>query len=152
LQANCIARREGRQAELPAARPRPALPERHTTLVLISDGQRLLLERRPASGIWGGLLVPPEGEPEAALARFGLRPVSKLELPLLRHTFTHFHLHIRPLVCLVEPPGGTVAESGLEWLDIATAAEAGVPTPVKKLIRLVASLGDSAPKLRNPLP
>lgn len=142
MQASCVAHRDGRQAELPVAKPRPVAPERYTTLVLISDGQRLLFERRPAAGIWGGLLVPPEGEPEGVLARLGLRSVSQWELPLLRHTFTHFRLHIRPLVCLVEPAGGAVSESGLEWLDIAAAADAGVPTPVKKLIRQVASSKD----------
>lgn len=139
LHGTCIARRDGRQAELPTAKPRPALPERHTTLLFISDGQHLLLERRPPAGIWGGLLVPPEGEVETVLPRLGLRAETIRELPALRHTFTHFRLHIRPLVCQVGRTSPRVAEDNVEWLDIGFAAEAGVPTPVKRLIRQVAS-------------
>jgi A/G-specific adenine glycosylase len=142
VQATCVASREGRQAELPATRPKPVRPERDTTLVLISDGQHLLLERRPPAGIWGGLLVPPEGEPEAVLRRLGLTARECRELPLLRHTFTHFRLHIRPVLCLIAPDARLAAENNLEWVEIGFAPEAGVPTPVKKLIRQVASAGD----------
>ncbi|MBS1189928.1 MAG: mutY [Rhodocyclaceae bacterium] len=142
LQATCVAYRQGRQAELPARRPRPALPERETTLVLISDGQHILFERRPPAGIWGGLLVPPEGEPAAVLARLGLHAEDCLELPPLLHVFTHFRLHIRPVLCRVAPDCHTAAERNLEWLAIGLAPAAGVPTPVKKLVRLVASAGD----------
>ena len=141
LQATCAARQQGREAELPAVRPRPALPERDTTLVLISDGQHLLLERRPPAGIWGGLLVPPEGEPEPVLTRLGLRAEWSGELPVLRHTFTHFRLHIRPVLCRVGADARLAAAGNLEWLDIGFAPEAGVPTPVKKLLRQVASAG-----------
>lgn len=141
LQATCVASRDGRQAELPESRPRSALPERNTTLVLISDGQHLLLERRPPAGIWGGLLVPPEGEPEPVLARFGLKAEWSRELAVLRHTFTHFRLHIRPVLCRVASNARLAAEGNLEWLEMGYAPEAGVPTPVKKLIRLAASAG-----------
>lgn len=141
MQGSCVAFREGRQAELPVPRPRPALPERDTTLVLISDGQHLLLERRPPAGIWGGLLVPPEGEPGPVLARLGLAAVEMRELPVLRHTFTHFRLHIRPVLCRVAPEARLAAEGNLEWVALDFAPEAGVPTPVKKLIRQAASAG-----------
>jgi len=140
LAADCAACREGRQGELPQAKPRKAVPERTSTFVLISDGQRLLLERRPPNGIWGGLLVPPEGEPAAVLARLGLELTGQWELAALKHAFTHFRLTLRPVLCEVRANPG-LAEAGLEWVDLAQAAEAGVPTPIRKLIRLVASAG-----------
>lgn len=55
----CVAFVAGRQMELPAARPRKQLPERTVTQLLLSDGHEILLERRPAAGIWGGLLSFP---------------------------------------------------------------------------------------------
>lgn len=141
LSADCVARRDGRQAELPASRPRPAVPERSATFVLILNDRQLLLERRPPSGIWGGLLVPPEGEVDQVIASFGLLKVSQRSLPPLKHAFTHFRLTLQPVVCEVAA-NLVVAESGLVWVDLDKAAEAGVPTPIGKLIRQVASARD----------
>jgi len=138
LEADCVARISGRQHELPASRPRPQLPERRSGFVLITDGQHLLLERRPPSGLWGGLLVPPEGAVDTVLARYGLHQLDQRALPPLRHTFTHFRLLLEPVLCRVQA-GSRVAEPGSEWLALDTAAGAGVPTPIRKLIRQVAS-------------
>jgi len=138
--AGCVARREGRQAELPTAKPRAKVPERQTSFVLFTDGQRLLFERRPPTGLWGGLLVPPEGEPAALAARLGLQLGEIQALPPLKHTFTHFRLTLEPVLCQVAPQSA-VAENGFEWVEIVRAAGAGVPTPIRKLIRQVASAG-----------
>jgi A/G-specific adenine glycosylase len=136
--ADCLARASQRQHELPTARPKKAIPERRSCFVLISDGENLLLERRPPSGIWGGLLVPPEGEPQAVLARYGLALREARHLPPLLHTFTHFKLHIEAVLCRVET-ALFVQESSLTWIPIAEAASAGVPTPMRKLIKQVPS-------------
>ncbi len=141
LAAECVACRDGRQGELPQAKPRKAVPERSSRFVLISDGQRLLLERRPPSGLWGGLLVPPEGEPADVLARLGLRATGQRELAPFKHVFTHFRLTLQPVLCEVAP-SQACAEPGLEWVAIEKAADAGVPTPIRKLIRQVASAAD----------
>lgn len=138
--ADCVARRDGLQGELPAARPRAALPERQAGFVLFTDGQRVLLERRPPSGIWGGLLVPPEGEPAVLAARFGLTVFDQTALPPLKHTFTHFRLTLVPILCRVEMCS-CVTEPSVAWLEIEHAASAGVPTPIGKLLRQVASAG-----------
>ena len=141
VNADCIARRDGRQGDLPASRPRSAVPERTATFVLILHQQQLLLERRPPSGIWGGLLVPPEGEVNQVLSKLGLIAISQHSLPKLKHTFTHFRLTIEPVLCEVESHFGC-AEAGFDWVDLDKAADAGVPTPIGKLIRQVASVKD----------
>ena len=141
LATSCLARQEDRQDELPAARPRPKLPERRAGFVLISDGQRLLLERRPPHGLWGGLLVPPEGEAAAVLARLGLNAENQRALAPLKHAFTHFRLTLEPVLCVVKPMA-TVNEADLQWVAIESAATAGVPTPIRKLIeRIVGAAG-----------
>ena len=136
--AGCTARRTERQAELPTPRPRTRLPERRATFVFISDGARLLLERRPPSGLWGGLLVPPEGEAASVLARLGLIGASMRDLQPLRHSFTHFRLTLEPVLCLVSP-SPLASESGMAWVAISQAARAGVPTPIRKLIEQIAA-------------
>lgn len=142
LVPSCVARREGRQRSLPEARPKRSIPERSAGFVLIIDAEnRLLLQRRPPKGIWGGLLVPPEGEAEPFLNRLGMKALSQQPLPHLRHTFTHFHLELQPVLCRIgEAPESVPAD--FVWLPLDQAAEAGVPTPIRRLIRQVASASD----------
>lgn len=135
---DCLARQQGRQKSLPEARERSKIPERSATFVLITDGSHLLLERRPASGIWGGLLVPPEGEVDAVLAARGLVALERQSLPPLRHAFTHFRLTLQPVLCRLESRPAMAGESGRAWIALDQAATAGVPTPIRKMIeRLV---------------
>jgi A/G-specific adenine glycosylase len=138
---SCVARRENRQRSLPEAKPRPPLPEREAVFVLLLAGDRLLLERRPPHGLWGGLLVPPQGDAATILAARGLLAAEQRELPPLKHVFTHFRLTLKPVLCRVTAPI-SAGEPGDEWLPLAEAASAGVPTPIRKLIRQVASAGD----------
>jgi len=141
LNPTCIAWRDGRQGELPASRPRAAVPERMASYALILAGRRLLLERRPPSGLWGGLLVPPEGDVKDTAARLGLNLVSERTLPPLKHTFTHFRLTLNPVLCEVSKPC-LLIEPGLEWVELDLADKAGVPAPIAKLIRQVANARD----------
>ena len=137
LSATCQASASGRQAALPTPRPRAKLPERQSTFVFISDGSRLLLERRPPSGLWGGLLVPPEGEVASVLGRLGLVSRKQERLNPLRHAFTHFRLTLEAVLCTVDSRP-MAAEPGLEWVPLNAAAGAGVPTPIRKLIEQLA--------------
>jgi A/G-specific adenine glycosylase len=91
--------------------------------------------------LWGGLLVPPDGEPADVLARLGLHAIEQRALAPFKHVFTHFRLTLQPVLCEVAP-SQTCAEPGLEWVEIEKAADAGVPTPIRKLIRQVASAAD----------
>jgi A/G-specific adenine glycosylase len=141
LEAICVARREGRVGELPTPRPRQALPEREATLLVLRHGGRTLLERRPPSGIWGGLLSLPElpegAEPgHHALERLGVRVIAVSPAPTFAHTFTHFRLRIRPLLCEAEPLP-QAAEPGRQWLDAAGLARAALPAPVRRLLSAI---------------
>ena len=65
------------------------------------DGD-IWLEKRPASGIWGGLWCFPEIDHARAgstrcLDLWGLHP-PKIEGARFRHTFSHYHLDITPVV------------------------------------------------------
>ena len=146
----CIARREGRQAELPVAKPRKVLPERETGLLILTDGKRVLLERRPPAGIWGGLLTLPEGgvaEARELARRYGCRLLEMQALVPFRHTFSHFHLHIQPLLCSVEMKNRLVAEAGWQWLEYEEIETAALPMPVRFLLRTMAQrMGQDARK------
>jgi A/G-specific adenine glycosylase len=141
LAEDCVARREDRVAALPTPRPRKAVPERRATLLVLRAADRVLLEERPPAGIWGGLLSLPELPDDAAVAayceqRLGLRLLTVSPAPTFSHAFTHFRLHIRPLLCAVEPlPQAT--EPGLRWVERKDLARAALPTPVRKILSAI---------------
>ena len=161
LVPDCIARRDGSQARLPAPRPRSPAPRRRTAFLVLRDSSgALLLERRPPSGIWGGLWCFPEcdhgADVEAACrSRFGVRPLAITALSPIAHGFTHFRLDVHPF--LVEIGGdhdAAVADPGmLRWYPPGTFASVGLAAPVKRLIeRLAAERAtpiDSSPAFRD---
>lgn len=119
VKAPCVARKTGRIAELPARRAKKALPQKETTWFVFVDAGRVLLERRPAPGIWGGLWCFPERRPAGCRVKAELAPIE--------HGFTHFRLRIRPLLCAGRAPAGL-------WLDFDDARRAAIPTPVRNLL------------------
>lgn len=139
LQTSCQAWQQSRVNELPTPKPRKSIPEKHTVMLLMLDGNSILLEKRPASGIWGGLWSLPEIASDedasaAALQRFGIQARAEPPLPALSHAFTHFKLHIKPQPMFVSKQSFSVQQSGTIWLDIKDAMGAAIPTPVRKLL------------------
>jgi A/G-specific adenine glycosylase len=141
LQADCGARKHGLTAQLPTPRPRKALPEKHSTFLLLLNGSGILLEKRPGSGIWGGLWCPPQLDEEQkdiavyCAQQFGVNVARTVALPVLSHTFTHFKLHIAPLVVQVTHKPRQMQEAGKMWLNVDDALRAAIPTPVRKLLQ-----------------
>jgi len=145
LNGACVARATGRTAELPQAGPHREIPQRHATLLVLLDGKRVLLETRPPIGIWGGLLSLPE-LPAGADAqqwseqRFTCRviaaspaPARCVPLGTFVHAFSHFRLHIAPLLLNVTP-GHAAMEPGWQWLDLADTANAALPAPIRRIL------------------
>lgn len=136
---DCLALRQGRQNKLPEPRPRKALPERETVMLLLLRQGEIFLERRPPAGIWGGMWSFPEIAPDddprqACLARFGFEAGLLECLPAMRHTFTHFHLHIRPQCLAVQVIRPQACQPGGVWLNVEDALAAAIPVPVRKLL------------------
>jgi A/G-specific adenine glycosylase len=137
---DCVARRDGRTDELPTAKPRKALPERETTMLILVENGCVLLQPRPPTGIWGGLLSLPEvanaDAADAEAHRLGCAIRSMQALTPITHTFTHFRLTITPLLCDVAPTNVT-AEPGTRWLATTDLAQAPLPAPVRKLLAVL---------------
>lgn len=134
---DCMANRQGRQRELPAARPRKSMPEKSTAMLVLINAGEVLLEKRPNSGIWGGLWSLPEfpeqDDPTAAARRLGYQSVLSGELPAFTHTFTHFRLLIQPWRLQVER-SAEAAEPGRIWLSLDELDGAALPTPVRRIL------------------
>jgi A/G-specific adenine glycosylase len=149
LSDRCLALAQGCVHAYPAPKPRKRLPVRNVQVVLILDALgRVMLQRRPPSGIWGGLWTPPElgaddDVPAWCLAQLGVG-VTQLEmLPMRRHTFSHFHLEMQPVAVRLSQPSRRVADGqDAEWADPTSPDALGLPAPIR---RLLAELGDARP-------
>lgn len=141
----CVALATGRSAELPAARPKKVVPLRRARVAVVVGPPGVLLERRPPTGIWGGLLALPEipeSEVDAAdwVARhFGLAPQATVALAPLTHTFTHFRLELSPVRIDVDGSGRVAADGEHRWIAFDGLFDAGLPTPVRRILAGVAA-------------
>ncbi|HJV07649.1 MAG TPA: A/G-specific adenine glycosylase [Chromobacteriaceae bacterium] len=138
MQDGCVAWQCGRTADLPTPRPKKALPTRHTVMLLACHGHKVWLQRRPPTGIWGGLLSLPEFDSSQAvddwLAATGLGDVLPA-WPELEHVFSHYRLIITPLPVRLEALSATaVKENNGNWFDLSAAPDVGVPAPVRRLL------------------
>jgi len=129
--STCVAKKKRLTAKIPAPRPRKELPVKQATWFVLTLMGEVLLERRPSSGLWGGLWTFPEREPQ------GITLSSRRELAPLEHGFTHFKLKIQPVLCEAIRKPAHVAEPGGMWVDIGDAVGAAVPAPVRALLERI---------------
>ncbi|MEP4891270.1 MAG: A/G-specific adenine glycosylase [Aliiglaciecola sp.] len=138
VQTTCLAFAQGAQAELPTKKPKKTTPVRTTVMLLpIWQGQ-VLIYKRPASGIWGGLFGLYEAETlhdaQSKAQNLALGDIQIEPLEEFRHTFSHFHLDITPvLMHLNKPPVGRVEEQETLWYDLNKPAKVGLAAPTLKL-------------------
>lgn len=149
LADDCVARREGRIAELPGAKPRPTRPrpQREAWLILAEDEQgRWLLEQRPGAGIWGGLWCPPlidreQDWADALRERHGLQLGGAQPDAPIAHAFSHYDLRLFPLRGPAQSLATALREAGTSrWYSPAAlrAGELGLPAPVARYVERLA--------------
>jgi A/G-specific adenine glycosylase len=141
LARECAAALTGTQALYPAPRPRRERAQRHVAVLVVRDTQgRVLLERRPASGIWGGLYslpeLPPNDSPREWCARIlGATVAAERTLAVIEHAFTHFDLDLMPrLLELAAEPAAVMDRDDWHWCRPGTKLDVGVPAPIAALL------------------
>lgn len=138
--AGCQANALGLTRILPEPKPRKILPVKHAYLLILKDAEnRLLLEKRPPAGIWGGLWSLPEFENLAALraqcSSLGDAVDGLLTLSPQRHSFSHYHLDFTPVLAILQNPINNVMEGERTvWYNAAEIKSLGLPAPVKRLL------------------
>lgn len=147
LQEDCVALREGRIHELPQAKPGKPLPERRTLMLVLRDEQgRVLLVRRPPTGIWSGLWSLPEAadhdEAREFLARHAENDFeANTPLASFDHSFSHYRLQIAPLLWERAKTSARISDNeDLRWQSLQALDLIGLPAPVRKLLEALTEM------------
>ncbi len=132
LAKNCQAKTHNTQGAYPNPRPKKTKPSKNSAMLLfINQAQEVYLEKRPNKGIWGGLwsLIECENNQadiNRAVKAFDKNAAIKQKLPVVKHSFTHYHLIISPVVVYC-------TKTNRNFYPINNT-KVGLPTPVKKII------------------
>ena len=141
LTKGCFARKAGRQHDFPGSKPKKVIPNRSTIFAIIENVKgEVLLQQRPPTGIWGGLWCFPEFSSDEVISdkiknRYGFNIKQQTEYKSFKHTFSHFHLMIKPVHIKLEGQANMVNEAGLSiWLDLGKVSSLGFPAPVVSML------------------
>jgi A/G-specific adenine glycosylase len=151
MNTGCVAALEGRQTELPSPKQRRVRGSREATLLIAESGKdgsiAVLVERRPAAGLWGGLWSPPQFESEFAALDWVRREIGEPErgsqhMSPIHHAFTHFDLRLNPLRVRCRPIPNVHDGDDRLWYALKDPPRVGLPQPILKLFeRLRATEG-----------
>jgi len=139
----CEARAQGRPEDYPGKKPKKDKPVKTAQFLMLQgpEGQ-VFLQKRPAPGIWGGLwsfpeLSPLEDAEDHARCHYG-RVLEQNNWQSYRHSFSHYHLEIRPVLVRLARLPDKLGEAGTGgWYTPAEARELGLAAPVKRLLEQI---------------
>jgi len=153
LATGCAARAKGQQSEFPGRKPRKKIPLRQRWLAVVTRAPgEVLLEKRPDSGIWGGLWAPPEFGNASSAEKWITehlpvqREACRVDEPF-NHTFSHFKLEVHPVRAhCTTNRGATIGvecdAQSLQWFSLHPPPSVGMPAPI---VRLLTRLGNENP-------
>ena len=112
-------------------------------LVAMLDDGRVLLERRPESGVWGGLWCLPEFATATAASSYIARSLQSAQiepqpLGVVEHAFTHFDLVITPLLMHCSGRAGVMDDAQSVWYNTREPVRIGLPAPIRTLLECLA--------------
>ena len=138
LKNQCCAYQTNQQTVFPGKKPKKVLPIKKVFLLILRNSQnKILLEKRPSKGIWGGLWSLPEFQDKKEIQKKYTDQIGPLKLGTsFRHTFTHYHLDIYPIEARIKQPF-----SGY-WFDLKNPDKIGLAAPIKKIIMQDLTLKD----------
>jgi A/G-specific adenine glycosylase len=113
-------------------------------LVAMRDDGSVLLERRPETGIWGGLWCLPEFDTASAASLYAGQTLEAAKnqpkpLSIVEHAFTHFDLVITPLLTSCAGYAGVMDTIPTLWYNARDPARIGLPAPIKTLLETLSS-------------
>jgi A/G-specific adenine glycosylase len=136
VNADCQARLQYRVQELPSPKPATKISDMALYMLILEDEQgRILLQRRPPAGIWGGLWCLPDGESVAAVEQtLGISCSTTRPLPTVEHRLSHVRMNIYPVLADAFDARQVKCSANLGWFERNNQRELGLPKPVTDLL------------------
>jgi len=142
LNYQCLAYASGNPTQWPHKKPRKKIPIKSTHMLICQNQQgELLLQKRPPVGIWGGLWSLPELNDLAVIDEWthqsGIIIQSTLEKwPERRHTFSHYHLDITPILIETQATPNRIMDTDIEnWFKLPDIKQKGLAKPISDIIQ-----------------
>ncbi len=138
--SSCLAYHRDEQAVYPQKKPKKTIPIKQTIMIMPKIDGKVLMEKRPPAGIWGGLWcfyeVSAIADIPELLNQLGLKERDRTALPQFRHSFSHFHLDITPMVieCQLIPEQQVGESQQQKWYDLATPNQVGLAASTQQLL------------------
>ncbi len=139
MQSNCLAYAQDKVALYPPKKPKLNLPEKHQLFLILFDKHKIFLEKRPPMGIWGGLWCLPSLELEELPENYvkinhNIIIKKPVDLIKLKHTFSHFRLHMHVKSAQISGTVNSIAEINGKWIDVVDLPSLGLAKPIRKII------------------
>ncbi len=140
LQKDCLAYQLGVPHRFPQKKQaRQRSQKRVCMLLLESQAGEILLQKRPAVGVWGGLWSFPECVDLSAAKRlckqqYACTLLSCKKMPEFKHVFSHFDLLITPINMMVQRSSAIMDSDSQFWYKRGDALPGGVSAVVSRLI------------------
>ncbi|MCL9780890.1 A/G-specific adenine glycosylase [Vibrio sp. S4M6] len=137
----CLSHRQGNPLDYPGKKPKKEKPVKETWFVILHHDNQVWLEQRPQTGIWGGLYCFPEHDSQQITSQLQRRFINDgdisnvSQLIAFRHTFSHYHLDITPILVDISKQPDMVMEAGQGlWYNLSQPKQVGLAAPVKQLL------------------
>ena len=147
FEPDCLALKQDRVAELPGKKPKKSIPTRSVAMFILQDeAGSVLLQKRPATGIWGSLYSLPESPDADTPPELGnasppdVESSATRQLDVIRHSFSHYHLDITPVLISTRRPNEVAETDRWLWYPLDHSLEVGLAAPVKKLLSRLAEI------------
>ncbi|HXC37574.1 MAG TPA: A/G-specific adenine glycosylase [Burkholderiales bacterium] len=139
LRDHCKAYQHGNANDYPASRPKKEVRIRAVSMLVLMNEGKVLLARRPPTGVWANLWCFPElseGSGMEAYCRdaLGVELASTRALPPLRHVLTHFTMDISPTLGEVDKVLPGAASTDAQWVPLGEVNDWALPAPVRTLL------------------
>lgn len=141
---DCLAYENNCMTNYPTPKARKKIPVKTAVMLVLKDAKQCIqLIQRPPVGIWGGLWCFPEFSDSSnalnSLQALGINHYKSTELPPFRHTFSHYHFDISPiLVEFTQQDSQQVMEQNDHlWYNLKQPAKIGLAAATKKILSSV---------------
>jgi len=132
VQSMCVGQQQGDPTRYPVKTRKLKRGRRENWWLWVERQGQVLLQQRPATGVWAGLWTLPMFDDEAGV-REALPGVALETLPRIEHALTHFDWVLHTLRAEQAEDGQGMTPGGT-WVARETLANYALPAPLKKLI------------------